>query len=454
VAFWNRKPKQEVEQRFGFDQLIDMMSFNGTSYPFLSGGTLTQGRETIDPSFRGFVDGIYKRNGVVFACIAAKMRVFSEARFQYQQLRGGRPGDLFGTPDLDILETPWPNATTGDLLSRMLLHADIAGNAFVRRMPPSRPGAKPRLMCLRPDWVTIVGGSDGDPNEGEVLGYIYQPGGPGSGVDPVTLFPEQVAHFAPNADPIAHFRGMSWLTTVLTDVMADGASSTHKLKFFEQGATPNLVVTLGDTQLKPADFQQWVEKMDATHSGSQNAYKTLYLAAGADAKVVGSDLKQIDFEAVQGAGETRIAAAAGIPPVLVGLSEGLDAATYSNYALAKRSFADGTIRPMWHNAAGSLSSIIASQSGARLWYDDRHIPFLQEDRKDAVAILKTKAEAINLLTIAGYEPASVVDAVEAEDLGRLAQAHTGLFSVQLQPPGSQQANGNGSTPALLAPSSN
>jgi phage portal protein BeeE len=53
----------------------------------------------------------------------------------------------------------------------------------------------------------------------------------------------------------------------------------------------------------------------------------------------------------QGAGETRIAAAAGVPPVIVGLSEGLQAATYSNYSQARRRFADGTMRPLWRNAA-------------------------------------------------------------------------------------------------------
>jgi phage portal protein BeeE len=470
MAFWNRKPTQQprqdlranalglVEQRFGFDDWAQMLNFGGLGYPLLQGGTLNQGREEIDSSFRGYVEGAYKRNGVIFACIAVRLRTFSEARFQYQQLRGGRPGDLFGTPDLDILETPWTNATTGDLLARMLLDADIAGNAFIRRTVT--PKGKPRLMRLRPDWVTIIGGSDGDPDEAEVLGYSYQPGGPGSGIDSIPLLPPQVAHFAPSPDPIANFRGLSWLTSVLMEIQGDSAATTHKHMFFQQGATPNMVVTLGDTQLTPQAFQDWVDKMEATHSGSHNAYKTLYLAAGADAKVVGSDLRNIDFKAVQGAGETRIAAAAGTHPVLVGLSEGLQGSSLNegNYKSAKRAFGDATLRPLWRNAAGSLATIVASQPGARLWYDDRNIPFLQEDRMDAVEILSSKAQTIRTLTDAGYDPDSVIDAVEAEDLRRLKGSHSGMFSVQLQPPGSQSAtNGstpvNGSTPkALPAPS--
>jgi hypothetical protein len=74
------------------------------------------------------------------------------------------------------------------------------------------------------------------------------------------------------------------------------------------------------------------------HAGVANAYKTLYLTAGADATVVGKDLQQLDFKVVQGAGETRIAAAAGIHPVIVGLSEGLAGSSLNagNFAAARR----------------------------------------------------------------------------------------------------------------------
>jgi hypothetical protein len=312
---------------------------------------------------------------------------------------------------------------------------------------------------MRPDWVTIITGSeeeDADPSDTEILGYVYEPGGPGSGKDPIVLMPEEVAHFAPYPDPTAEFRGVSWLTPVLREVMGDGAATNHKLQFFENGATPNMVVTLGDVDLSPEAFEVWVEKMEASHAGLVNAYKTLYLAAGAQAEVVGSNLQQIDFKAVQGAGETRIAAAARIPPIIVGLSEGLQGSSLNagNYQAAKRSFADGTIRPLWRNAAGSLASLVNTPGGARLWYDDRDIPFLQEDRKDAAEIQSAKAQTIRTLTDAGYDPDTVVDAVEAEDFKRLKGSHQGLFSVQLRPPGESQGeleaesslNGNGSTP--------
>jgi phage portal protein BeeE len=123
--------------------------------------------------------------------------------------------------------------------------------------------------------------------------------------------------------------------------------------FFENGATPNMIVSF-DREMRPEQVRRFKELFDEGHAGLANAYETMFLGGGADAKVVGSDLKQIDFKVTQGHGETRIAAAAGVPPIIVGLSEGLDSATYSNYAQARRRFADMTMRPLWRNAAGSL----------------------------------------------------------------------------------------------------
>lgn len=434
----------------GLDQWASYFGFGGLDYPFIKNGSLVGDREEIDSSFSGYVEGAYKRNGIVFACIVARLLIFSEARFQWQQLRNGRPGDLFGTSELALLEEPWPNATTGDLLSRMLTDADLAGNFFATRRPPRQRGGSPWIERLRPDWVTIISGSDADYGvsgtalDTELVGYMYEPGGPGSGRDPVFLLPEEVAHFAPLPDPAARWRGISWVTPVLREILSDGAGSSHKQRFFEQGATPNMVVTLGQSNLTPDKFEEWVDKMEATHAGVANAYRTMYLSAGSDAKVIGANLQQADFKEVQGAGETRIAAAARIPPVIVGLSEGLDAATYSNYAQAKRAFTDGTIRPLWRNAAGSLQKLLTKPGSARLWYDDRDIPFLQEDRKDAAEIQSVEASTIKTLVDAGYETQSVVDAVLSEDWSRLK--HTGLTSVQLLPPGTTSSTGDPATP--------
>lgn len=395
-------------------------------------------REEIESSFEGYVRGAYKSNGIVFACIQARARAFSEARFQFQQMTGGRPGNLFGTPELALLEEPWPNGTTGELLVRMEQDASLAGNFFAT---VSEAGGTRRIRRLRPDFVTIVTGSPNDDPfsiDAKVIGYIYEPRR--GEKKPVLLTPEQVVHWSPIPDPEAQWRGMSWLTPVLREIEGDTAATRHKLKYFENGATASFVVTYDSAISEPA-FRAFVSAFNEAHQGADNAYKTIHLGGGADVKTVGADLKQLDFKVTQGAGETRIAAAAGAHPVIVGLSEGMAGSSLNqgNFEAAKRLFADITIRPNWRSASAALAKFAPPPSGARLWYDDRDIPFLKEDQQDAAQILAANAAAMRQLLDAGFAADDVVRAVTSGDLSTLAGKHTGLFSVQLRPAGAEDA---------------
>lgn len=387
-----------------------------------------QAREKAPADFTGYAIQA-ATNGVLFACLAVRQDVFSAARFQWQRLNSGRPSEMFGNTDLLPLEEPWVGGTTQDLLVRMIQDADLVGNSYWT-------GVDGDLVRLRPDWVDIVleprqfrGGVLG----WRRLGYLYSE----PGADPVPLLPDEVCHFAPRADPLATFRGMSWMTPLMREIRNDNLMSAHKEAHFENRATPNVIVAF-DREVKPDALAKFQTRLDAEHKGPRNAGKTMYIGGGADVTVVGSSMKELDFATVQGAGETRIAAAAGVPPVIVGLSEGLAAATYSNYSQARRRFADGTIHPLWQNAAGSLARLVRKPpSGAvRLWYDARDVPFLREDRKDAAEISFRQAQTIRTLVDAGFTPESVQRAVDAEDWSLLS--HTGLFSVQLQPPGTTQ----------------
>lgn len=444
------EPKKRSTSPLDFNDWIKYFTFDGLNYPFVQQTMPGRPADEIGGDYRGLIEGAYKQNGVVFACMLVRQMVFSEARFAFRELEDGRPGDLSYRPTtyLEQLRKPWPGGTTGDLLARMMQDTDLAGNFYATIVGA---GMNRRLRRLRPDWMTIVMGSKMSPRhpsgalDMELVGYAYQPGGPGSGEDPIALLPEEVAHYAPIPDPSAEFRGMSWLTPVVREIMADQAATSHKLQFFENGATPNTVVSL-DPAIDNEAFQKWIEAFDERLT---NPYETLYLGGGASVEVVGTDLQKLDFKNVQGAGETRIAAAANVPPVIVGLSEGLQAATYSNYAQARRRFADGTMRPLWRNAAGSLAQITRVPENHELWYDDRDVPFLQDDLKDRAEIQHTQSQALKALTEAGFSPESAVDAVQADDFSKLK--HTGLTSVQLLPPGESQngnGNGNGSVPAL------
>ncbi len=430
-------PEQNRDQmEFSLDEYmayVNELIYNGNVY-------LTQGvqqtmpgqrQEPIGPQYRSFTDLAYKSDSVIFSLIATRELHFSEARFQFSQMNQGRRGKLFGTQDLQPLEEPWPGGTTGDLLKKMILHADLGGNAFVVKRDDGT------LAMLRPDWVTIVIGSDVDPQLGawatdaNVLGYVYSPGGFNTDAYEVEKYlPDQVAHFAPYPDPEARFRGMSWLTPLVREVMADKAAVTHKLAFFEN-PTPNMVVKFDVPGLD--EFKEQIGEFKKAHTGARNAYKFMFGTTGMDFTPVGSNMHDLDYKLITGAGETRMCMAARVPAVIAGSSEGLQGSSLNagNYQAARRQFADECMRPMWRDAAACLSTIITVPPGAELWYDERDIAFLREDATERADVELKKAQTIRYLVDSGFEPDTVIEAIMAEDLGLLE--HSGLYSVQLQP---------------------
>lgn len=402
----------------------------GFSYPRQ---TLTGDKEKIPASFDGYVTGAYKDSPVVFACELIRMSVFSEARFMYRRLNKGRPGELFHTPSLNVLRRPSKGETSGEMMTRAILDVDLGGNHFAVRIGGNK------IRRLRPDWMTIVLGSDREDDvdpvhdpDADVVGYLYFPGGDRY-KEPLTYLPEDIAHWAPIPDPQANYRGMSWLTPVIREVQGDKQASKHKNRFYEKGATPNMIVK--GQWVDPDLMSKWVKLFRSEYEGVSNAYKTLVLGSGMDAEVVGSNFQQLDFKALQGSAETRIAAASGVGAVMAQFSEGMEGSALNagNYAAARRRVADAVFRPLWRSFCGAYENIVPTPRNAELWYDERDIAFLREDEKDAAEIQNLRATTVRQLVDAGFEAETVVDAIENDDFSLLA--HSGLFSVQLQPPG-------------------
>lgn len=427
-----RESSQVDEMRYDFsDWVADKILFGGQAYSSAFQSTWSQEpAERISDNFSGYISGVLKQNGIVFACMVARMSIFTEAWPIFRRERKGRLGDYFSAPVLDLIKKPYPGGTSGDMMGRALFDADLAGNGYIAKIGNE-------LVRLRPDWVEIllrkrdtVLGTVG----WEKVGYAYYEGGNFQSKTPAVFLLDEVAHFAPIPDPDASYRGMSWITPVVREIMADGQATKHKLKFFENAATPNLAVKLPET-ITPDKYKAFVEKMREQYDGVDNAYKTLYTGGGADVTVIGADMKQLDFKVTQGAGETRIAAAARIHPVLVGLSEGMQGSALNagNYNSARRSTADMTFRPMWRNFFGSMQAIIPTPPDAVLTFDPSSIAFLREDEKDIAEVQAMKATTIRTLTDAGFTPESVISAVANEDMTLLI--HSGLLPVQLQPPG-------------------
>jgi hypothetical protein len=432
------------ESRYSIDTWISdylipsggQFTYGSTTYPFGLGQQSLAGNRAAEianslPGYRMALQACPP----AFAAQMVRALVLSQARFTFRNPPWHRatPRRTFGNPDLGLLERPWgPKSSTGGLVSRMEWHAGLAGNAYVRREPA-------RLRLLRPDWTAIIHGSQSEPEwpsgalDAELIGYVYANRGIGVG-KPEILLPKDMAHWAPLPDPEMTDLGMSWLTPAIREMQGDRLASEHKIRFFEQGATPNLVVK-GIPAVNRETFLQLVEDMEERHAGVANAYRTLYLTQGADATVIGSNLAELDLKAVQGTNETRLSVLSRVPAALLGISEGLSGSSLNagNFTAARRNFADTWVYPVLQDLANSLASVVKVPADAELWFDTADMPILREDAKDAADIEAVKATTITMLVREGFSPESAVAAVQGQDMTLLK--HAGLLSVQLQPPG-------------------
>src|SRR5260221_13810116 len=371
-------------------------------------------REAVLPQLALWAQSEYAGNSVVFSAILLRLMLFSEATFQFQAKDDKH---LFGNTDLKILEEPWPDGSTGELLVRMEQDVSLAGTSYTWSVPDEN-----WLVRLRPDWTTIISELVRAPGGGQYrrkIGYWVEP--PKSVLDQGKgeFYPAaEVAHWAPIPDTQATFRGMSWLTPAYRDIKGDDGMGTYKIRYLENAASPNMLIKYAQ-KLQPGTIDSVRERMQARYGGADNAFKTLVLDQGADATVIGNSLQQMDFSTVSAAGEQRILADGMVPGVLVGLEPLRGAGR--GYQESMQKFGNMFGRPQWKSACGALSKLVNVPAGNRLWYDASDIAALQDGEMEKGQTALVKAQALLALTQAGYTHDSAVAYVASMDPSKLQQ---------------------------------
>ncbi|HET9975653.1 MAG TPA: phage portal protein, partial [Streptosporangiaceae bacterium] len=368
-------------------------------------------RESILPQVAAQARQDSAGNSVVFSAMTVRMMLLAEAAFKLQR---AEDGSLYGSDtSLHILEHPWPEGSSGELIARLEQDAGLAGNAYMWAPP-----GEGRLVRLRPDYVTIISELVRVPGGGAYrrkVGYWHEPpkGVTGEG-DPFEVPAAECCHFAPLPDPFATFRGMSWLTPVHREVAGDDAMTGYKIRYLQNNASPNLLIKYAQ-KLAPSTVDRIRERVQARYGGPGNAGGTLVLDQGADATIIGNSLSQMSFDTVQSAGAERILAAAGVPPLVVGL-ESIKGAGKS-YEEVIRRFADLTLRPEWRAMCAALETVTpAIPPAVRLWVDTAAIAALQDGQQVRAQVSLVHAQALLTLSQAGYDRDSAVKAVNSGDI--------------------------------------
>jgi hypothetical protein len=406
-------------------QMLDALRYGGSTY-LLNGGQ-TYGKDE-EPRLAGERNALTS-NGTVYGIVRSRVDLFSQARFVWKRYGAGpKPmaSDVFTDATLAPLDNP------ARILEWCELDVATAGNSYWVLDAG-------RLRRLHPEWVTIVLGSQRDPDDpgaawdAEPVGLVYQPRHLNRDAAEVFMWSE-VAHYAPERDPDARFRGMSYLRPAMEDVESDNGARRYLTKFWQNNATAPLFITYPPEVLIET-VKVAKELWDEAHKGVERSWKTAFLGAGGDPKVVGSTLKDLDTEAVRKQVHLDITLSAGVPPIAAGIFEG----TYANAKESNRALADKKLRYLWLRAVEAFRPMFPGPTNAELWYDVSGVSALQSDALDDSAVMAQQANTMRTLVDGGFEPSSVTAAVTSGDMTKLV--HSGNLSVQLLPAG--QAPGSG-----------
>lgn len=415
----------QVEERAAFPpgwlaQQLDLMRYGGLTY---APGT------TYGPAERAALSGerpALTSNGIVYGVFRTRAELFSQARFVWKRYGAGwRPtsADVWTDGGLALLDNP------AHILERCELDVACTGASYW-----VLDGAS--LRNLPAEHCTIVSGSQRTPDDPALawdarpVGLIYQP----AGMSPESWLWSEVGAYIPESDPLARWRGMSWLRPAMEDIAGDNGARRFLTRFFEASATPNSVVVFPPEVMKET-VEAFRDVFLSKHEGVQHAFRTAFLGGGADLKVVGSNLKDLDSEAVRKQVHRDIAAAAGVPIVAAGIEQG----TYANSKESNRALADRKVRYLWLRALDAFRPLLSKPNNGELWIDTSGISALQADALDDAQVMAQQAQTMRTLVDGGFVPESVITAVTTGDMSRLQ--HSGLLSVQTQAPGSGNMGG-------------
>ncbi len=347
----------------------------------------------------------YRQNEVVYACIREIATTAAEVRLRLQD-RDGAP--LLDHPLQRLLEHPNPQQSAFELWESLLTDLQVFGNAFLFKehdpvvsLDPDRgfdalaPNASVgSLWKLRPDRITIVPG-----DRRLVDAYIHRVGERETRLDPA-----DVIHFR-LSDPLSDLWGLSPLEVAARQIDIDTEASKFIDAFFRNAAVPFGLIKLKRTLRGGEDEARRIgRRWSDRFRGLLGRFQVGVLDANAEFQRIGLTQEEMAFPEIRAHTEARICAAFRVPPILVGVKVGLDRATYSNMAEARRLFWQNTMLALYRRVESKLDADLVpafARPGDSLCvrFDFSDVAALRESResleRSAIAGLRAGALTIN-----------------------------------------------------------
>ena len=288
------------------------------------------------------------------------------------RIRAARHEKVTDHPAVRLLNRPNPYMSRFQLWSSVIMHRDLAGNAYLWKRRPSPDEPPGELWPLRPDRVRII------PGKGStyIEGYRYTIAG-----QTIDIPFRDVIHFR-TRHPLDDYYGMPPLMPISGRVDLDNYMRDFVLAFFRNGGQPGAVLTVKQGLDEDAKEEirkryrsgygdsRWFDLM--VLDGTEASFTPMTMALGARGLVM-PELNAIS--------EARLAMAFGIPLSILGALTGQESSSYANKRQDWQVFWDLTLAPLYSDLDDVLNlHLLPEYSGLdALQFDLSQVKALQED---------------------------------------------------------------------------
>lgn len=180
----------------------------------------------------------------------------------------------------------------------------------------------------------------------------------------VNFSPEEVflvKHF----DPLNAVRGMPDNQAARQSLLADWHANNYNVVFFGNHAMPAVILKT-DKPLNLTQRRRLRASWRSAFSGSSKAHGMAILTSGLSVESIAPTHRDMQFGELMKESMTRILAARGVPPGVIGLTAGL---TFSNLAEQRHLFLVNTLRPIVNMILDRLNKEIFNPIGINLEAD-------------------------------------------------------------------------------------
>lgn len=328
----------------------------------------------IAPRFQRMVRDGYRTNSAIFAIAAAYAFAFPEAPLVLMN-PDGKPAPVDLNDPLQRLAVR-PNAAMDweKFGTYIALYCLFGGNCYLHKVRNNMG----RVVELYPYHSGQMEAVPGDNDW--VSHYIFTD----SMGKPERIPAEEVIQLSfPTVDLEKPWLSMSPLIACAREADTDNEAARYGYALLKNDAVPQTVFSLKTADggaLEAGIYEKAKAAIREKFGGEAAGSAMVTNGASVSVQRIGLDLTKLGGAALRAVPEARMCAAFRIPAIVVGLTAGLDKATYANFSEARSMWTQNTLVPWWVLIAGELThGLIEAGDGRYFAFDTSKVAALQTD---------------------------------------------------------------------------